>query len=254
MLVDGARALARSGRWTEAADTMAAHRGIGNRLLDGRQIMIMSLVEQDLTHQATEMIDSSVPAEPWEKAVAAILRVCCRPSTSPAPQKEVDHAVNETLALIAQPPEPMTTAFRVRIGLTALDLTSDQPSPDSCELRAAVLNAASSDAYGARDVLGHPVLSRQITHHQEKELAAVLTASGLGTRHLPAVHMEALTTAVSQGEDHLRSLLGLRSPITVGQTDPTSCGDQPESRELKVMESTDRAAIVSRAEIDRDQE
>lgn len=29
LLVDGARALARSGRWTEAADTMAAYRGIG---------------------------------------------------------------------------------------------------------------------------------------------------------------------------------------------------------------------------------
>jgi hypothetical protein len=30
---------------------MAAHRGIGNRLLDGRQIMIMSLMEQGVTRR-----------------------------------------------------------------------------------------------------------------------------------------------------------------------------------------------------------
>ncbi|GAB2325350.1 hypothetical protein [Streptomyces variabilis] len=46
LLVDGARALAQIGRWTEAADAMAQHRGIGNRLLDGRQIKIMALMEQ----------------------------------------------------------------------------------------------------------------------------------------------------------------------------------------------------------------
>jgi hypothetical protein len=52
---------------------MAAHRGIGNRLLDGRQIMIMSLMEQGLTQQATAVLESSVPTEPWENTVAAIL-------------------------------------------------------------------------------------------------------------------------------------------------------------------------------------
>ncbi|MGW8065994.1 hypothetical protein ACVV2G_27900 [Streptomyces ziwulingensis] len=48
LLVDGARALAQIGRWTEAADTMVQHRGIGDRLLDGRQIKIMALMEQGL--------------------------------------------------------------------------------------------------------------------------------------------------------------------------------------------------------------
>ncbi|MEU8246229.1 hypothetical protein [Nonomuraea sp. NPDC048916] len=75
LLIDGARALARNGRWTEAAKAMAAHRGIGNRFLDGRQIMIMSLLEQGLTQQATAMIESSVAAEPWENTIAATLRL-----------------------------------------------------------------------------------------------------------------------------------------------------------------------------------
>ncbi|MDP9869048.1 MULTISPECIES: hypothetical protein [Streptosporangium] len=82
---------------------MAAHRGIGNRLLDGRQIKIMSLMEAGLTDEATAMIDSSVPAEPWEHTVAALLRISCRPATSPASQQELDRAVRETLALVMQP-------------------------------------------------------------------------------------------------------------------------------------------------------
>jgi hypothetical protein len=60
---------------------MAAHRGIGNRLLDGQQIKIMSLIDQGRTQQATAMIESSIPTEPWENTVAAILRIYCRPKT-----------------------------------------------------------------------------------------------------------------------------------------------------------------------------
>jgi hypothetical protein len=73
LLVDGARALARIGRWTEAADAMAQHRGIGNRLLDGRQIKIMALMEQGLDQQARDLIDTTQPTEPWERAIAFLL-------------------------------------------------------------------------------------------------------------------------------------------------------------------------------------
>ncbi|MFG6202257.1 hypothetical protein [Nonomuraea sp. JJY05] len=72
LLVDGARALAHQGRWSEAADAMAAHRGIGERLLDGRQLKIMALMEQGLPGEAAAMIDATVPAEPWEHTVAAL--------------------------------------------------------------------------------------------------------------------------------------------------------------------------------------
>jgi hypothetical protein len=206
LLIDGARALARGGRWTEAAETMAAHRGIGNRLLDGRQIMIMSLREQGLTQQATAMIETSIPTEPWEKTVAALLRIYCRPKSSPTPHEELDHAVQETLSLITQP-EPTTAAFRARLGLTALDLTANQPTPKTPHLRAAIINVASSDAYAARDILEHHAIRVHMTYQREQQLIAVLAAAGLGARNLPAVHMDALTTAVHTGEDRLRTLL-----------------------------------------------
>jgi len=206
LLIDGARALARDGRWTQAAETMAAHRGIGNRLLDGRQIKIMSLLEQGLNQQATTMIDSSVPTEPWENTVGALLRIHCRPDASQTPQKESDHAVRGTLALITQP-EPTTAAFRARLGLTTLDLTADQPTPKTPDLRATVIDVASCDAYAARDVLDHHAMRSRMTPQQEQELAAVLTASGLGTRNLSVVNMDALTAAVHKSEDRLRNLL-----------------------------------------------
>ncbi|WP_214324751.1 hypothetical protein [Nonomuraea sediminis] len=206
LLVDGARALARQGHWSQAADAMAAHRGIGNRLLDGRQIKIMALIEQGLTGEATAMIDSTIPGEPWEHTVAAILRIACRPTTSPPSRQELDHAVRETLALVTQP-DPLTAVFRARLGLTALDLAADQPPKDVSSLRAAIIDVASGDAYAARDALDHHELRSQMTHEQQKQIAAMLAAAGLGAASLPTVHLDTLTAAVQHAEGRLRTLL-----------------------------------------------
>jgi hypothetical protein len=201
VLIDGARALARIGRWTEAAEAMAAHRGIGNRLLDGRQIMIMSLMERGLDRQARAMIDTSVPAEPWENAIVALLRVCCRPR-----QAEPDLALRQALAVIA-PPDPATAAFQVRVGLTALALSRDQTSPDTTLVRDAVVDVAALDAYATRDVLNDHSTRAHLTSGQTRILDAVLTASGLAAGNLSATHTQALTTAVDKAEGELRSHL-----------------------------------------------
>ncbi|MFD7958440.1 hypothetical protein ACFV4X_33805 [Streptomyces ardesiacus] len=79
LLVDGARALARIGRWTEAADAMAQHRGIGNRLLDGRQIKIMAFMEQGLGQQARDLIDTTQPQSRGRKPSPS----SCTPSAGP---------------------------------------------------------------------------------------------------------------------------------------------------------------------------
>ncbi|AQW54416.1 hypothetical protein ACIQPP_23835 [Streptomyces violaceusniger] len=79
--MDGARALARVGRWTDTADATAKHRGIGNRLLDGRQIKIMSLMEQGLDQRARDMIDATQPTEPWEAPSARSCAPTAVPST-----------------------------------------------------------------------------------------------------------------------------------------------------------------------------
>ncbi|MEU9486005.1 hypothetical protein AB0D83_20465 [Streptomyces decoyicus] len=206
VLVDGARALARIGRWTEAADAMAQHRGIGNRLLDGRQLQIMALMERGLDQQARDTIDTTVPTELWEHAIAALLRIHCRPAASPVPQPELDLALQGTAALVATP-SPSTAAFQTRAGLAALDLAHDRTSPHATPLQDGVADVAILDAYAARDVLNHSVTRPHLTSIQIQRLGAVLTASGLGTGHLSTAHMQALTEAVDQAEVDLRGLL-----------------------------------------------
>ncbi|OON75941.1 type I toxin-antitoxin system ptaRNA1 family toxin [Streptomyces tsukubensis] len=206
VLVDGARALARIGRWTGAAEAMTAHRGIGNRLLDGRQIMIMSLLERGLYQQARDTIESSVLTEPWENTVAALLHVCCRPPGSRTPQSELDHALQEATALLA-PPDASTVVFQARVGLTALELVPDHTARPVVPLREAIANMASRDAYAAREVLNHPVLSPRLACEQRKALTAVISASGLGAGELPQAHMNALTESVEKAEAALGRLL-----------------------------------------------
>lgn len=206
LLIDGARALARSGHWVRAAEAMAAHRGIGNRLLDGRQLMIMSLLERDLDEEARAMIDSTNPGEPWENAVVALLRVCCQPENSPAPQPELDDALQAALDLIT-PPDPTTAVFQARVGLCALDLAGGQRSPRAAPLRNAVVDVAILDAYAARDVLSYQLTCSHMTSAERQKLDAVLAASGLGAGNLPPADMHALTGAVGEAEIALRRLL-----------------------------------------------
>ncbi|MBW1601022.1 hypothetical protein JJV70_02665 [Streptomyces sp. JJ66] len=204
LLVDGARALARIGRWTEAADAMTAHRGIGNRLLDGRQIMIMSLLERGLDQQARDAIDSAVPTEPWENAIAALLRICCRSEGAPAP--ELDRAVQEALTLLT-PPESSTAAFQTRVGLAALDLTCGQADACLASLCDALADAARLDAYAAREVLAHHTARSHLTSEQRQRLRAAVTASGLGVGGLPQAHMQVVSEGVDKAEVALRELL-----------------------------------------------
>ena len=211
LLTDGARALAREGRWTDAAEIMTAHHGIGTRLLDGRQVKIMSLLEQGQHREAATMIDATIPAEPWEAAVAAILRAYCQQQATPAMPAEPGDAITKTLELIGQG-EPTTAAFRSRAGLTALDLAASQPEADTAQLHDAIAEVAATDAYAARNALSHPMMRARMTCHQERQLTSLVAAAGLGAGHLPPGDMDTITSAVGQAEEHLRVLLRPATP------------------------------------------
>jgi hypothetical protein len=206
LLVDGARALARSGHWTPAAEAMTAHRGIGKRLLDGRQILIMSLMERGLDQQARDTIDATSPAEPWETAVAALLRIACRPESAPTPQPELDRVLHQILALTTRP-DPTAVSFHTRLGLAALDLARGRTSPAAALLHDAVIDTAAHDAYAARDVLNHQPVRSRLTTEQTHRLDAVLTASALGAGTLSPPYARALTAAADKAEATLRELL-----------------------------------------------
>ena len=94
VLCDGARALARVGRWDEAATAMQAHRGVGDRLLDGRQVMILSLLHQGRAQEALDMVDHSTLTQAWERAVAGILRIHCRAQLATPGEHYIDEALS----------------------------------------------------------------------------------------------------------------------------------------------------------------
>ncbi|MFV2196187.1 hypothetical protein [Nocardiopsis sp. LOL_012] len=206
LLVDGARALARIGRWRQAAEAMTAHRGIGNRLLEGRQILIMSLMEQGLDPQARETIEATAPTEPWESAVAALLRVACRPECSPATGQELDAVVGEATTVVATP-APEIAVFQTRVGLATLDLAHNRPGPRIVSLQDAIAEVAALDAYAVREVLDHPAAGSGLTRERRGKLNAVLTAAGLGAGELPRAYTHTFTTAVDRAEDALHTLL-----------------------------------------------
>lgn len=204
LLVDGARALAQIGRWTEAADAMAQHRGIGNRLLDGRQIKIMALMEQGLDQQARDLIDTTQLTEPWEKAVALLLHAHCRPAKAPVPGADLDRTVEEAVQLLAHP-DPPTAVFQTRTGLSALEL--DHAGLHHARILDSLLSVARLDAYAAREALHHPAAAPALDDQATGALTALIAAAGLGAGALSAHDHEALTGAVSNAERELERLL-----------------------------------------------
>ncbi|MGH3872677.1 MAG: hypothetical protein ACRDSR_14400 [Pseudonocardiaceae bacterium] len=219
LLADGARALASAGRWQDAAEHAAAHRGVGTRLLDGRQVTILSLTDRGDHDRAAAMVEDSVIAEPWEQTVASLLRVYCRRGAGcdvgPDAAAMLDHA----LGLVEQA-EPSTTVFRARVGMTALDLADGCDRPQVPRLRAAIITAASADAYAAREALAHPLLRPAMTTAQQHTLATSVRASGLGRGAIPPGLLDDLMASVTLAENQLRALLdrprelSAPSPIT----------------------------------------
>ncbi|MDH2387673.1 hypothetical protein QCN29_02490 [Streptomyces sp. HNM0663] len=205
LLADGTRALAQAGRWHEAAAAAAAHRGVGARLLDGRQITILALAHNRQHDEARALIENSRPAEPWEDAVQHLLSVAYREADA-VPAMHIDAMLTAVLAL-QQQPAPGTAVFRTRAGITALTLAAAHPDERIPLLQADVLAMAHADGYAARDVLTHPPLRRAMTTAQRQALTSLVRAAGLGAGTIPAPLCSDLMRAVQAGEERLRHSL-----------------------------------------------
>lgn len=128
LLADGTRALARAGRWKEAASYAAAHHGAGTRLLDGRQAAILALLAEGQPAQAAELVDQATVTERWERAVQAVLRVMCQHASGN--RSEQDGALMTLIAYsLAKEADAATAVTRTRIGLTVLPTVSPPRAP-----------------------------------------------------------------------------------------------------------------------------
>jgi hypothetical protein len=202
LLADGTHALALAGRWKEAASHAAQHRGIGRRLLDGRQAAILALAHDGQAHKAAVMVEQSTITELWEHTVQSLLRVLCLHTAGTDAGHHVATMLVAARALTHEH-DRSTAVARARIGMIALDLAGTSDDPQSGPLRAALIAIASSDAYAARDVLAHHQIRQYLATGQRRDLHDLVRACGLGTGTIPEWLHEKLMAAVGCAETAL---------------------------------------------------
>ncbi|QKV95265.1 hypothetical protein HUT19_28955 [Streptomyces sp. NA02950] len=196
LLEDGTRLLAATGQWPQAAEHATAYDKAPERLHDSRQAHVMASLHTAAPDTANSLIDKATITEPWEKAVAQVLRQYADHLAGRATAEgltTVVRAVREAL----EPTPPHLRMFRVKLVLAALDL-----APEGCEDHGQPLHTAivrdttqAGDAYAAREILRHPVLSAN--ERSRRELEAIVRDGKLGQRALPESVLSTMMQAVS---------------------------------------------------------
>lgn len=198
LLADGTRALTQAGRWSQALQHVQDHHGIGQSLLDGRQIAIIAHhAAGDHPTSARLLAETPAPTR-WEQTVAACLAILTGNHNG-----DTTTTVDGYLALGEAPAQ---VVFRTRLGLTLLDLTDDRSAPRLAHaIETGVLR--SRDAYAAREVLGHTGCASRLPASTIAALTGLMDVSGLGTGTLPAGLLDQLTTATTRAEASLIEVL-----------------------------------------------
>jgi hypothetical protein len=199
LLADGTRAFAQAGRWKDAAEHAATHRGTGTRLLDGRQAAILALLDDGQAGAAAQMVEQSIVAEPWEHAIQAVLRVLCQHATGQRPMPGIATMIT-TASALAQEQDPATAVTRTRIGLTALSLAGHTDATQTHALRSALIATASIDAYVARDLLVTQQAGWSLTSAQHSRLQELVRACGLDEGTIPVHLHDQLITGASRAK------------------------------------------------------
>lgn len=196
LLDDGTRLLVAAGQWRQAAEHATTYDKEPERLHGSRQAHVVASLHADAQDTASSLIDKSTITEPWEEAVAQILRHYADHLAGRATAKgfaATALAVRDAL----EPDPPHLRMFRVRLVLAAIDLT-----PEGCEILARPLYDAivsdtvqARDAYAAREILRHP--APPAGGWSRRELEAIVHDGGLGRDSLPESVLSTMMRAVS---------------------------------------------------------
>ncbi|GAA1227224.1 hypothetical protein GCM10009676_06710 [Prauserella halophila] len=202
LLADGTRALTRAGRWEHALAHIECHRGIGERLLNGRQVAIITgIVNGDHDH-ALELLDRSGTHEPWEQAIADCLATLCLTLAGRDTQLAEHRMLEHYLDLGTTPP-----VFRCRLGLVVLDLLRHAPAaPIAANITQQAISAG--DAYVARDVDTHRTCMVGTSAATRQQMSTIVTDGGLGhDPYLPAALLDTITDAAAASEEGMSRFL-----------------------------------------------
>jgi len=181
---------------------MHQQRGIGQRLLDGRQVAIIAHGAAGDYVTANRLLTTTEGAEPWEHAVAACLTAAVQAWTG-YPKATGLPAIAETYHRLRRNDDhPL---FHVRLGPTAAALSA--ADDDSHRLGAAIEHTAiaSGDAYAARETLAAPQI--RLSDRGRETLSDLLRASGLGAKAIADRHEQHLKESVLISETAMHRAL-----------------------------------------------
>jgi hypothetical protein len=211
LLADGTRALTKAGRWGDALRHVERHKGVGRRMLDGRQVAVLARWAAGDCDGAVAVLDGSFTPDPWEQAVAACLRtLCLRVGNRPA---DASAAAMVSACLRLEPSANRGSGdllFRTRLGLCVIDLAVGTHRADTSQVAAGVVReaVAGADAYSASDVFAHERCRSSMAQADEVVLADIVEASGLGLGAMPADLLDDLMTSTKASEAQLARLVG----------------------------------------------
>ncbi|MFI7680498.1 hypothetical protein HFP15_30920 [Amycolatopsis sp. K13G38] len=198
LLATGGRALAAAGRWTEARARLGDYKGIGRRMLDGRQVAVIADAVSGDTDSALALLADTTPGEPWENAVTACLTIQCRGASGSA---DLTALLDQYHGLDTS--TPGLVVFHTRLGLSFIDAIGTIDDPPARQIAVELINHATAtrDGYAARDVLAHNGCRELLTDSQTRELSDLVEACALGHGTLPAALLADLTTALASVEE-----------------------------------------------------
>lgn len=199
LLNDGTRALTRAGRWGEALRHVERYRGIGTRMLEGRQVAVLARCAAADTDGALSLLDGAEPSEPWELALTACLRTLCRHLAGRPAGSRAAEMLAAYHRLPASEPLVVTTT---RLGLAVVDLAARTLPTGAAGAAAKVTREAvsSGDAHAAADILAHPGGRAHLADADVRALTAIVATSGLRRGTMPPDQLASLLRAVRTGE------------------------------------------------------
>ncbi|MEX2985701.1 hypothetical protein [Streptomyces sp. C36] len=184
LLADGTRALTTTGRWTDALTHLEEHHGIGQRMLDGRQVAVLAALTSSDTTTASTLLRETAPGDPWEHIVTNCLTVLYRRDAGLLAD---DYLADLAGSYLGHAAEPGLTVFDIRLGLSVLDVVSpaDRPAAGRLVHDLARRTAEAHDGYAAREILTHPTFTMLATDRQTQECRHLVQACSLGTEDIP---------------------------------------------------------------------
>ncbi|MCX4564274.1 hypothetical protein OHA02_49910 [Streptomyces phaeochromogenes] len=204
LLADGTRTLTTAGRWAEALAHIEEHHGVGQRMLDGRQVAVLTALTTGDTLAVEELLAHTEPGEPWENAVTSCLTVLCRQAAGQPFHRQLQDLV---ATYLVHSDEQGITVFNTRLGLTVLDAVTSHDHPAARLVVAELHRRATemTDGYAAREILAHPSFTALATDHEAQDCRALLGTCALGAGAFPAELHDEVKTAIHVSDRVIRS-------------------------------------------------